>query len=275
MRTPTIAITALGAASAVAIYAIRRRSRLLSAERFAAAALETVLNAIDANDSQTGAHARRVATYSLILAEAAGFDERDQRSVERVALFHDVGKIHEALFDIIHDEQKLTRRERREIATHPARGARVLAPLNGFYPELSESVLSHHERWDGKGYPRKLKGNEIPVSARIVAITDTFDAITHHRRYRDGRSALIARDVILQGRGTQFDPELVDLFVFPPVFERTVAAERAATHWKTPVHSRRAGLQEEQVPDITFRWRPGRSGARGLPASDQPRKTAR
>ncbi len=268
---PTVA--AAGAAAAV-LLAQQAKSRQ-SAERFAAASLETLLNAIDANDSQTGAHVRRVANYALILADAAGLDERDTRTVERVALFHDIGKIHEAMFDIIHDERKLTPAERRAILTHPQRGADVLAPLNGFYPELTQGVLSHHERWNGTGYPRQLKGRRIPLAARVVAIADTFDAITFHRRYSPGRSVEIARDIILEGRGTLFDPELVDLFALPPVFARIVQTEREVASWKVPIHQRRTGEEETHVPDISFRWRPGRRGARGLPATDLARKEDR
>ena len=266
---------AAGGAAATAILAQRERSGRLSAERFAAAALETLLNAIDANDAETGAHVRRVANYALIIADAAGLDEQDARSVERIALFHDIGKIHEALFDIIHDDRELTAAERREILTHPQRGADVLAPLNGFYPELARGVLYHHERWDGSGYPRQLKGRRIPLASRIVAIADTFDAITFHRRYRKGRSVEIARDIISDGRETLFDPDLVDLFLLPPVFARLVTAEREVATWSVPVHQRRTGVEEQNVPNISFRWRPGRHGGRGRPASDQPRKTAR
>jgi HD-GYP domain-containing protein (c-di-GMP phosphodiesterase class II) len=271
-----IAVAAAGSVAATAAaLAQRERSGRLSAERFAAAALESLLNAIDANDAETGAHVRRVANYALILADAAGLDDHDTKCVERVALFHDIGKIHEALFDIIHDHRKLTDAERRAVLTHPQRGADVLAPLNGFYPDLARGVLSHHERWDGSGYPRKLKGRRIPLAARLVAIADTFDAITCHRRYRASRSVEIARDIIMDGRGTLFDPELVDLFVLPPVFAAIVAAEREVATWSVPVHQRRTGLEEQNVPNISFRWRPGRRGGRGRPASDQPRKTAR
>ena len=99
------------------------------AERLGAATLETLLNAIDANDAVTGAHVRRVARYSLILCDALELDEPTCRSVERVALFHDIGKIHEAISDIFHESSKLTPAERRAVMTHPQRGADVLAPL--------------------------------------------------------------------------------------------------------------------------------------------------
>jgi HD-GYP domain-containing protein (c-di-GMP phosphodiesterase class II) len=263
------------AAAAAAVLFRREQTTRMATERFAAAALETLLNAIDANDSETGAHVRRVATYSLILAEAADLSEHECKSIERVALFHDIGKIHEALFDIIHDDHQLTAAERREIDTHPTRGADVLEPLSGFYPDLADGVLSHHERWDGKGYPRGLKGRRIPLSARVVAVADTFDAITHRRRYRDGQPIDVARQVLFEGRGTQFDPELVDLFLFPPIFARVAAAERRVVRWRRPVEQRRTGRDEENVPDITFRWRPKQPSTRARPASGQARQTER
>ena len=276
MPLPTRTIPAVAAAAAAGALLVRHELKgRQAAERIAAASLEALLKAIDANDPDTGAHVRRVAAYALVLADAAGLDQHEKRSVERVALFHDIGKIHEALFDIIHDTRALTPAERRAIATHPQRGADVLAPLTGFYPDLPDGVLSHHERWDGTGYPRRLKGARIPLNARVVSIADTFDAITHSRRYRDGRSADVARDMILEGRATQFDPDLVDLFVFPPVFRRVIATAREVAHWREPIRTRRGAHDEEQVPDITFRWRPERSGARARHASDRPLRTAR
>jgi HD-GYP domain-containing protein (c-di-GMP phosphodiesterase class II) len=269
---PTAAAAAAAAGAALLRHEFRGRQ---AAERIAAASLESLLKAIDANDAETGVHVRRVASYALILADAAGLEEHEKRSVERVALFHDIGKIHEALFDIIHDDSALTAEERKAIATHPQRGADVLAPLCGFYPDLPGGVLSHHERWDGTGYPRRLKGRRIPLGARVVTIADTFDAITHARRYRGGRSVETAREVILDGRGTQFDPQLVDLFVFPPVFARIIATWREVSRWRQPVQMRRTGKDEPDVPDITFRWRPERRSTRALPASDRPHRTAR
>ena len=275
MSLPTAAFAAAASVAASTLLYENERVDRKSAERFAAAALESLLNAIDANDAETGAHVRRVATYALILADAAALDDHEKRIIEQVALFHDIGKIHQALFDIIHEDRRLTPAEHRAILTHPQRGADVLAPLQAFYPELPQGVLSHHERWNGSGYPRKLKGRRIPLSARIIAIADTFDAITHTRRYRPGRSAEIARDIILAGRGTEFDPALVDLFVLPPVFERILVTEQTVERWKVPIKQRRRGEREPHVPDITFRWRPGRSGGRGQPVTDRPRQTER
>ena len=249
MKAPllTTAAAGLGAAALLATERAARRA----AERMAAAALETLLNAIDATDAQTGSHVRRVAIYSLILADAAGFDKQTCLTIERAALFHDIGKLHEALFDIMHDSHALTPAERRAVLTHPQRGADVLAPLKSFFPELGRAVLSHHERWDGSGYPRGMKGARIPLASRVIALADTFDAITYKRRYRNGRSADHAAEVIAEGRGTQFDPLLTDLMLSPPVWTRIVEAHRT-------VHAprvRRAVSTEHESSDITFRWR--------------------
>ncbi len=255
-RIPAVPLAAGVAGIASGVLLLRAQHSRKRMERFAAATLETLLNAIDANDRDTGAHVRRVATYALILADEAGLDDRQRRSVERVALFHDIGKIHAALFDIIHEETSLTPAERRAIDTHPHRGATVLSPVAKFYPDLSEGVLSHHERWDGNGYPRKLRGPKIPLAARIVAIADTFDVVSHGRRYQRGMSIQSAADVISRGRATQFDPALVDLFLFPPVFERVREAKRSFRAPRIPQSGdRREATVEREAPDVRFRWR--------------------
>jgi HD-GYP domain-containing protein (c-di-GMP phosphodiesterase class II) len=254
-------LVSLVAAGAVLI---RERKMRRTIERVAAAALETLLNAIEANDPQTGMHVRRVASYAIIIADAVGVDERRCRAIERVALFHDIGKIHEALFDIVHENAKLSAAERREIDTHPRRGAQVLAPFDAFYPELATGVLSHHERWDGKGYPRGLRGAHIPLEARIVTIADTFDALTHNRRYRRGTGIRAALNVIASGRGTQFDPNLVDLVLLPPVTERLARAHVLSHRAQRP--GRRA-QGKDAGPDISFRWRSESLGSGAVAAT--------
>lgn len=260
--THRASLAALGIAAGAALVHRERRSRK-GLERFAAAALETLLNAIEANDEDTGMHVRRVAACALIIADAADFDERRKKCIERVALFHDIGKIHEALFDIVHEGTRLTTQQRRLIDTHPRRGAEVLAPLQPFYPELTDGVLSHHEWWNGTGYPRQLRGKRIPLEARVVTIADTFDAITHSRRYRRGQGLERAIEVLTEGRGKQFDPELVDLALLPPVIERMtkVHLKRGKTR-----NGRRA-RRHEAVPDVSFRWRSESLGARRIRAT--------
>jgi len=225
------------------------------AERFAAAALESLLRAIDANDPQTGAHVRRVAAYALVIADAIGLSDDERRTVEMAALFHDVGKIDHALYDIVHESGKLTPAERRAIMTHPRKGAEVLAPIAYFHPQLAQAVLSHHERWDGNGYPRHLRGRRIPLPARVVAIADTFDVITHGRRYRNGASPEQAARILFAGRGTQFDPELVDLVLWPPVLHRIIAEMRPAERQSRKPSFRKKVKGRERPPDIEIRWR--------------------
>jgi HD-GYP domain-containing protein (c-di-GMP phosphodiesterase class II) len=242
-------------AAGVGLYYLKARRERARVERLAAAALESLLNAIDANDPATGAHVRRVAAISLIIADARGLSERERSSVERVALFHDVGKMHEALFDITHDGHALSADERRQIATHPQLGADVVAPLSVFYPDLGDGVLAHHERWDGTGYPRGLRGTEIPLAARIVAVADTFDAITHHRRHDVARSAPDAVAVVAAERGQQFDPDLADVFLSPAV-QRLVGAAMQPLPLPEPIlaSERRQTLMHTDVPDVAFRW---------------------
>jgi len=259
---------ALATGAALGALLVRERNRRLAAERLAAAVLETLLRAIDANDSQTGAHVRRVARYALILADACDLDESAQHDVERIALFHDVGKIDEALFDIIHDDSHLTPREREAVRTHPRVGANVLAPLAAFYPELGEGVLAHHERWDGTGYPRALKGSAIPLPARIVAVADAFDAMTYGRRYRSARSASEAADKLMEGRGTQFDPDLIDLFLSPPVIDCIVEVLRD-DRGPRPRRALQRAQADGSLPKLSFRWRTTTPAPRALGRAQQ------
>jgi HD-GYP domain-containing protein (c-di-GMP phosphodiesterase class II) len=245
-----------GAGLAAGALLLNARRGKTQAERLSAATMETLLNAIEANDAETGGHVRRVATYADILGKAAGFDEHTLRSVERVALFHDIGKIHEALFDILHENTKLTPDERRAVRTHPERGEQVLEPLTAFYPDLGIGVRSHHEKWNGTGYPNQLKGKRIPITARVVSIADSFDAITHRRRYRAGKSLAEATEAIAEGRGTQFDPELTDLFLSPPVIADIAKAMREAHSPKRKKSGNRRNREKHPAPDIKFRWQP-------------------
>lgn len=256
MRMLNFAPPVLGAVAGL-LYLRERRARV-NLERLSAAALETLLDAIDANDADTGAHVRRVADYALILAEAADLDSHTRYTIERVALFHDIGKIHGAITDLLNEPKHLTPTERKAIKTHPRRGADVLEPLRNFYPDLSDGVLSHHERWDGSGYPRKLRGSRIPIAARIVAIADTFDAVTHSRSYSHARSMKEAKQVIVEGRGTQFDPELADLFLSPLVIESIGTSMRSLHAPRRNSAKRRKRGGTSSVPDLNFRWRVAR-----------------
>jgi HD-GYP domain-containing protein (c-di-GMP phosphodiesterase class II) len=249
----------LSAGAALGALLVRQHRESRRSERLAAAALESLLNAVDANDAETGAHVRRVAAYSVALAHAADLDEQTTHSIERVALFHDIGKIHEALFDIVHDTaDEVTPEERRLIATHPRRGADVLHPLAFFYPDLAEGVLSHHERWDGTGYPRGLAGEEIPIAARVVAIADTFDAITHRRRYRRAHRLDDGAQAIADGSGSHFDPTLAARFLEPEVLATMRRITRKSWRPRAVSRDREEPVPEtSRAPDVAFRWRDG------------------
>ena len=243
----------------VSVAAPRESSHLVS--RLAAAAFEALLHAIDANDPETGAHVRRVAVCSVILARAADGDRTRQCRVERVALFHDIGKINGALCDVLRLTECLSGAERKLIATHADRGAEVLAPFASFYPELPAAVRAHHEWWNGRGYPRRLRCTAIPFEARVVAIADVFDALTHDRTYKSAYPVARAQEMIGAGRGTQFDPDLTDLFLSPPVQEEIAAARitkdtraRAQKRGGARSEPRRQAGPRAETPEIAFRW---------------------
>jgi HD-GYP domain-containing protein (c-di-GMP phosphodiesterase class II) len=184
------------------------------AERLDNVHLETITalaRAVEARDDYTGGHVERVRRYSLGIAADLGLDGDAARFLEFGAVLHDVGKIgipdailrKPAQLDI--DEWRLMRR-------HPEIGRRVMGGIAALTPAL-DAVASHHERWDGRGYPDGLGGSAIPLAGRIVAVADAFDAMTTDRPYR----AALAREVVLaeieRGRGSQFDPDVAAAFL--------------------------------------------------------------
>jgi hypothetical protein len=189
--------------------------------------LESLVTALDVRDQETRGHSVRVATHSLDIAKMLGIKEEDELlTVYRGALMHDVGKI--GVPDaILLKPAKLTEEEWEFMRRHPALGYRILAQVPYLRP-AAKIVLAHHERWDGDGYPRKLKGEDIPLGARIFAICDTYDAIISDRPYRKGQSPDAALAEILRCAGTQFDPKVVEAFeaAFPRWREEDHGAAR-------------------------------------------------
>ena len=176
--------------------------------------LEALVTALDARECETGNHSQRVVRATLAIADRMGIDGPEREHIARGALLHDIGKI--GVPDhVLLKPGKLTDDEWAEMRKHPEIGARILSGIT-FLQSAAEIVLSHQERWDGKGYPRGLKGTEIPIGARIFAIADALDAITSDRPYRRGRSLSYAREEIERHSGTQFDPDVVKVFMSIP-----------------------------------------------------------
>lgn len=164
-----------------------------------------LVNAIDSKDRYTHGHSSRVADYSRAIAELSGMSEEDCEKVYYSALLHDVGKI--GIPDsIINKDGRLTDEEYEIIKTHPVIGEQILSSITE-YPYLSIAAHHHHERYDGRGYPDKLKGEDIPEYARIVAVADAYDAMTSMRSYRDAIPQQKVREEIIKCSGTQFDPK--------------------------------------------------------------------
>ena len=173
--------------------------------------VESLRLAVDAKDSYTKNHSDRVALYSKLIGEQIKLPEAEMQTLYDGALFHDIGKI--GIPDaILQKPGKLTDDEYDDIKNHPSIGAKIIAPAKIFDPILP-IVKHHHERYDGKGYPAGLKGENIPLLARIVTVADSFDAMTSDRSYRPRFSLVKALEELENGKDTQFDPDLVDAFI--------------------------------------------------------------
>ncbi len=173
--------------------------------------VKSLAAAIDAKDTYTNGHSVRVADYSAEIARRAGYDVSALQRIYITGLLHDVGKI--GIPDaIINKNGKLDDEEYAIIKTHPEKGAAILSNIQDM-PELSIGARWHHERFDGKGYPEGLVGEDIPEMARIIAIADAYDAMTSNRSYRRSLPQEVVRGEIEKGRGTQFDPIFAEIML--------------------------------------------------------------
>lgn len=180
-------------------------------EKISMQIVQTLSGAIDAKDAYTNGHSTRVAEYSREMARRAGYQEKQQDEIYMMGLLHDVGKIGipEA---IINKPSRLTDEEYAQIKTHPLVGARILKNISEF-PQLAVGARWHHERYDGKGYPDGLAGEDIPRDARIIAIADAYDAMSSRRSYRDVLPQQHIYEELEKGKGTQFDPEFTKIML--------------------------------------------------------------
>jgi len=167
--------------------------------------------AVELRDTYTGGHTARVTAYSLLLAQKLELSSKDQNLVRIGTPLHDIGKI--GIDDaILRKPGKLTPEEFEVMKSHTVKGATILATIPDLAPVIP-IVRSHHERWDGKGYPDQLTGENIPRLARIVAVADAFDAMTSNRPYRKGMPVEIAFEEIQKQSGQQFDPQCASTFL--------------------------------------------------------------
>ena len=190
------------------------RQAVTDLERSYDITLEALGDALDLKDAETEGHSKRVTAYTIALARAMGVKGAELRIMARGAFLHDIGKM--AIPDaILLKPGKLNDEERSVMREHCLRGYLIVKKIP-YLKDAAEIVYSHQEHYDGTGYPRSLQGAEIPLGARIFAIADTLDAITSDRPYRLGKSFSHASNEIARCGGTQFDPEVVELFLKLP-----------------------------------------------------------
>ena len=173
--------------------------------------IETLRYTVEAKDTYTRGHSDRVSAYSVLLGEKLGLSEKELNDLKIGGLFHDIGKIG-VPDSILLKDSKLTDDEYSEIKNHPAIGAHILSNAT-IFSDIIPIVKHHHERFDGFGYPGKLKGEEIPYLARITAVADAFDAMTSKRTYRNSLSLDVVKAELEKCKGTQFDPECANAFL--------------------------------------------------------------
>lgn len=179
-------------------------------ERHFRATLEAFARAIDARDHYTAGHSERVTTYTLVLARAAGIPEAELEVIRRAGMLHDIGKV--GVPDaVLRKAGPLDAEERATIETHVTIGHRMLESIP-FLEAALPSVRGHHERWDGKGYPDRLAGASIHPHARLMAVADSYDAMTSARPYRNALSVEEAARRLRADKGTQFDPAAIDVY---------------------------------------------------------------
>ena len=169
------------------------------------------LNSLHDKDIYTYWHSIRVQKYSLMIGNRLNLNEDQMQKLESASLLHDIGKIH-VPDEILKKSGRLTKQEFETIKEHPTNSGKVFENLMDL-EQYEKYISSHHERYDGQGYPNGLKGEEIPLLSRIIFVADSFDAMTSDRPYRKGMPLDVAVSELIKNRDTQFDPRVVDTFI--------------------------------------------------------------
>ena len=187
------------------------RHKLSESSSMRSKTINLIMNSLYEKNHREMLHSQRVSQICEAIAAKMGFNKVDVNQMRIAGLMHDIGKI--GISDaILNNPGKLSGDEWNEIHRHSEIGYRILSSVNEF-SEISEYVLQHHERWDGKGYPKKLSSTQIALQARIIAVADSFDAMTTDRAYRKAISEDDAVAELIKQSGKQFDPEIVKLFI--------------------------------------------------------------
>lgn len=199
--------------TAQAMLAMAMEGERLKAENQAISEMmvRTILKALDCKDHYTFGHSMRVAYFSLVTGRELGLSEGELKELEMSAIFHDIGKIGTP-DQVLNKPSRLTEEEFLVMKQHPEQSYEILKEFPVF-EKIAKNARYHHERYDGRGYPEGMKGEEIPLFARIILIADTFDAMTSTRPYRKGLPYSVAYDELNQFSGSQFDPKCVKAFV--------------------------------------------------------------
>jgi len=173
--------------------------------------IKTLSNIIDAKDSHTYGHSERVMEQCIVIAGAMGMADRDKEALKYASLLHDIGKIGIDV-GILRKPSKLSEEEWKIMVMHPVLGSGIVEQI-GFLSELAPLILRHHERYDGRGYPGRLKKTQIPLGARILSVADAYESMVSDRPYRKGMSSAKATREIIRCSGKQFDPKIVKIFL--------------------------------------------------------------
>jgi HD-GYP domain-containing protein (c-di-GMP phosphodiesterase class II) len=218
---PTIALAAaaVGAALTTVYWRFRLRDARRQEARVHRTLVDLLLNALSAGDATTERHSRRVADLADVLGREFAGDEERQATLRLAALLHDMGKIDDRYFHILHSCEPLSASERAKINEHPRQSADILEPLETLHDGIASIVEAHHECWDGNGYPNQLSGEDIPLASRIISVADVFDALTQPRPYHTPLSLAAALREIERGSGSRFDPQIVERLRDPGVLD--------------------------------------------------------
>jgi len=220
------------------LYREQATIQVVSLERMIDQIVKSFVLSVEGKDAYTRGHSERVSLYAIEIGKVHhAFEEEDLKRLRLAALLHDIGKI-QIPETILTSQKKLTSEEFAIMAKHPIEGSKMIGQMEELI-HLNDGILYHHERWDGKGYPFHLKGEEIPLDGRIVAVADAFDAMTSCRPYRSALGFDEAFERLRKGKGTQFDPVIIQL------------TEQVKEKWRRIYYDRLVRKKEEQPHEKT------------------------